>query len=229
PVYRNEMPRSGVLLQLDRSGRVTVYSGASDIGQGVNTLLCQICAEEMGCDPRDVTVVAADTDLTPVDLGAYSSRVTFMVGLAAREACEKLADKLRAAVAAKLGCAPADVRLELGTAAGPQGTMSFAETCQLAEAAEGATLAATGGYRTRPRWKRWPTTATGCSSGPRCSTTGSRPRWTLRRSTRASSRARIPTGPTAPRKPAKARYTRPFRPSPTPSTTRAASASGSSP
>ena len=149
PVYPNEMPQSGVLLKLDRSGRVTVYSGASDIGQGVNTLLCQICAEEMGCDPRDVTVVAADTDLTPVDLGAYSSRVTFMVGLAAREACEKLADKLRAAVAAKLGCAPADVRLELGTAAGPQGTMSFAEACQLAEAAEGATLAATGGYRTK--------------------------------------------------------------------------------
>src|SRR5205814_10143863 len=65
---------------------------ASDIGQGVNTLLCQIAAEEMHCDPRDVTVVAADTDLTPVDLGAYSSRVTFMVGLAAREACQKLAE-----------------------------------------------------------------------------------------------------------------------------------------
>jgi 4-hydroxybenzoyl-CoA reductase subunit alpha len=149
PVYPNEMPQSGVLLKLDRSGRVTVYSGASDIGQGVNTLLCQICAEELGCDPRDVTVVAADTDLTPVDLGAYSSRVTFMVGLAAREACEKLADKLRAAVAAKVGCAPADVLLQLGTAGAPTGHMSFAEACQLAEAAEGATLAATGGYRTQ--------------------------------------------------------------------------------
>jgi CO/xanthine dehydrogenase Mo-binding subunit len=149
PVYPNDMPQSGVLLKLDRSGRVTVYSGASDIGQGVNTLLCQICAEELGCDPRDVTIVAADTDLTPVDLGAYSSRITFMVGLAAREACEKLADKLRSAVAAKVGCAPADVRLQLGTAASPQGSMSFAEACQLAEAAEGTTLAATGGYRTK--------------------------------------------------------------------------------
>src|SRR6267154_529566 len=117
------MPQSGALLKLDRAGRVTVYSGASDIGQCVNTLLCQICAEDMGCDPRDGTVVADDTDLTPVDLGAYSSRVTFMMGLAAREACEKLADKLRSGVAAKLGCAPADVRLELGTAAGPQGNL----------------------------------------------------------------------------------------------------------
>ena len=126
PVYPNEMPQSGVLVKLDRSGRVVVYSGASDIGQGVNTLLCQIAAEELQCDPRDVTIVAADTDLTPVDLGAYSSRVTFMVGLAAREACQKLAAKLRAA-----------------------GGSTFAEACQRAEAAEGAPLAATGGYRTQ--------------------------------------------------------------------------------
>ncbi len=126
PVYPNEMPQSGVLVKLDRSGRVAIFSGASDIGQGVNTLLCQIAAEELHCDPRDVTVIAADTDLTPVDLGAYSSRVTFMVGLAAREACEKLAAKLHAA-----------------------GGATFAEACQRAEAAEGAPLAATGGYRTQ--------------------------------------------------------------------------------
>jgi 4-hydroxybenzoyl-CoA reductase subunit alpha len=126
PVYPNDMPQSGVLVKLDRSGRVTVYSGASDIGQGVNTLLCQIAAEELHCDPREVTVVAADTDLTPVDLGAYSSRVTFMVGNAAREACQKLAAKLQAA-----------------------GGATFVEACQRAEANEGAPLAATGGYRTK--------------------------------------------------------------------------------
>src|SRR5205807_550193 len=125
PVYPNEMPQSGVLVKLDRSGRVAIYSGASDIGQGVNTLLCQIAAEELHCDPYDVTVLAADTDLTPVDLGAYSSRVTYMVGIVAREACQKLAEKLRAA-----------------------GGATFAEACQRAEAAEGAPLAATGGYRT---------------------------------------------------------------------------------
>jgi CO/xanthine dehydrogenase Mo-binding subunit len=126
PVYPNEMPQSGILVKLDRSGRVAIFSGASDIGQGVNTLLCQIAAEELGCDARLVTIVAADTDLTPVDLGAYSSRVTFMLGLAAREACQKLAEKLRAA-----------------------GGATFAEACQRAEAAEGAPLAATGGYRTQ--------------------------------------------------------------------------------
>ena len=126
PVYPNEMPQSGVLVKLDRSGRVAIFSGASDIGQGINTLLCQIAAQELGCDARNVTVVAADTDLTPVDLGAYSSRVTFMVGLAAQEACEKLAEKLHAA-----------------------GGATFAEACQKAEAIEGAPLAASGGYRTQ--------------------------------------------------------------------------------
>jgi len=149
PVYPNEMPQSGILVKLDRSGRVTMYSGASDIGQGVNTLLCQIAAEELGCDPRDVTVVAADTDLTPVDLGAYSSRVTFMCGLAAREACEKLASKLRAAAATQLECAPSGIELELGTVRSGSASMSFAEACQLAESIEGAPLAAVGGYRTK--------------------------------------------------------------------------------
>ncbi len=152
PVYPNEMPQSGVLVKLDRSGRVAVFSGASDIGQGVNTLLCQIAAEELGCDPRDVTIVAADTDLTPVDLGAYSSRVTFMAGLAAREACQKLAARLREASAPKLGCAPSQLTLELGTVASalePAKNLSFAEACRLAEGAAGHPLAESGGYRTQ--------------------------------------------------------------------------------
>src|SRR5204863_7759373 len=99
---------------------------ASDIGQSVNSVLSSTAAEELHCAPRAVPVVAAHTDLTPVDLGAYSSRVTFMVGLAAREACQKMAEKLRAA-----------------------GGDTFAEDCQRAEATEGAPLAAVGGYRTQ--------------------------------------------------------------------------------
>ena len=151
PVYPNEMPQSGVLVKLDRSGRVVVFSGASDIGQGVNTLLCQIAAEELGCDPREVTVLAADTELTPVDLGAYSSRLTFMNGLAAREACGKLRDKLREAAAAKLQVGALEIELQLGTGSvrsDPARNLDFAEICQLAEAREGAPLSASGGYRT---------------------------------------------------------------------------------
>src|SRR5438105_15250074 len=64
-IYPNEMPQSGVQLKLDRSGRATVFCGASDIGQGSDSVLASIVAEELGLDLRDIRVVAADTDLTP--------------------------------------------------------------------------------------------------------------------------------------------------------------------
>jgi len=90
PIYPNDMPQSGVQAQIDRSGRVTLFSGASDIGQGSNSMLASIACEELGVDRRDVVVVSSDTDLCPVDLGAYSSRVTFMAGNACVDACRHL-------------------------------------------------------------------------------------------------------------------------------------------
>ena len=90
-IYPNEMPQSAVQLKLDRSGRVTVFCGASDIGQGVGLGAGATSSpRSWGSTLRDVRVVAADTDLTPVDLGAYSSRETFMVGNACLDAARKL-------------------------------------------------------------------------------------------------------------------------------------------
>ncbi|MBM3989319.1 MAG: aldehyde oxidase, partial [Planctomycetes bacterium] len=111
PVYPNDMPQSGVQLKVDRSGLVTVFTGGNDIGQGSNSMCAYIVAEELGIGIERIRVVAADTDLCPVDLGAYSSRVTFMVGNATIDACRKLREKLVAAVAEKWQCAPARVRL----------------------------------------------------------------------------------------------------------------------
>src|SRR5207245_2426589 len=76
PIYWNSMPHSGVQLKLDRGGGVTVFCGSTDIGQGSDTVLAAIVAEVLGIDPFDIRVVTGDTDLTPVDLGSYSSRVT---------------------------------------------------------------------------------------------------------------------------------------------------------
>jgi 4-hydroxybenzoyl-CoA reductase subunit alpha len=84
------MPQSAVQLQVDRSGRVSVFSGASDIGQGSDSLVAYIVCEELGVPLDYVRVLASDTDLTPVDLGAYSSRVTFMLGNACIDAARKL-------------------------------------------------------------------------------------------------------------------------------------------
>ncbi len=149
PIYPNEMPQSGIQVKLDRSGKVTIFSGGSDIGQGTNSLPAYLISEEIGCDPRDCTVVVSDTDLTPVDMGAYSSRGTFMIGLACVEAGQKLWAQLAQAVGEKWKVSPASIEGRLGTITGPSGlTMTFREAVQLAEAKFG-TLGATGSYRTQ--------------------------------------------------------------------------------
>jgi 4-hydroxybenzoyl-CoA reductase alpha subunit len=151
PIYPNKMPQSAVQLQGDRSGKITVFCGASDIGQGSDGMLAYIVAEETGVPPDDIFVVSSDTDLTPVDLGAYSSRVTFMCGTAAREAAVKLRALMVEAVAAHWEIPTAQVGVALGMYFDKQDTgrqIGVQEVLQLAEAATG-TLSATGGYRTR--------------------------------------------------------------------------------
>lgn len=99
PIYPNDMPQAAVQICLDRSGRARVFSGANDIGQGSNTMLAVIVGEELGLPIEDVRVLTADTDLCPVDLGAYSSRITLMVGGACLEAAQRLRRKVTASVA----------------------------------------------------------------------------------------------------------------------------------
>lgn len=98
-IYPNDMPQAAVQVTLDRSGRARVFSGANDIGQGSNTMLAVIVAEELGLDLEDVRVLSADSDLCPVDLGAYSSRITLMVGNACLQAARALRKKVCASVA----------------------------------------------------------------------------------------------------------------------------------
>ncbi len=99
PIYPNAMPQAAVQVCLDRSGRARVFTGANDIGQGSSTMVAVIVSEELGMPLSDIRVVAADTDLTPVDLGAYSSRITLMVGNACLEAAKKLRKKVSESVA----------------------------------------------------------------------------------------------------------------------------------
>jgi 4-hydroxybenzoyl-CoA reductase subunit alpha len=88
---------------------VVIYTGASDIGQGSDTMVAQIVAEVLGCSLGRVKVVAADTDLTPIDIGSYSSRVTFMNGNAALRAAQDVKQKIAAAAAQKMACTPEEV------------------------------------------------------------------------------------------------------------------------
>ena len=108
-IIRSDMPHSTVNIKIDRDGGVVVYTGASEIGQGSDTMTAQIAAEVLGCSLGRVKVVAADTDLTPIDIGSYSSRVTFMAGNATLRAAEAVKKQIAAAAAKKMGCAPEEL------------------------------------------------------------------------------------------------------------------------
>jgi 4-hydroxybenzoyl-CoA reductase subunit alpha len=146
------MPHSGVQLKLDRSGGVTAFCGATEIGQGSDDVLVGCVAEVLGVDPIDIRAVTGDTDLTPVDLGSYSSRVTLMMGNAAIQAAERARDVLARAVSHKLDVPAgrlvfADRRVF--DSEDPGRGVSFSEAVGLAEAAFG-TVGTTGSY-TPPR------------------------------------------------------------------------------
>ncbi|MDP9349114.1 MAG: molybdopterin-dependent oxidoreductase, partial [Gemmatimonadota bacterium] len=150
PIYPNRMPQSAVQLQVDRSGRVAVFSGASDIGQGSTSLVAYIVCEELGVPLDYVRVLPSDTDFTPVDLGSYSSRVTFMLGNACLDAARKLKAQVQDAVGEEWGIAPKRVLLAGGQAMDAQDTgrnMPIARAFNLAEARHG-TLGSVGSYNT---------------------------------------------------------------------------------
>jgi len=147
-IYWNSMPHSGVVLRADRSGGVTVLCGATDIGQGSDSILAYLVAEVLGLDPKDVHVHPADTSLTPVDLGSYSSRVTLMCGHAAIQAAERLRAVVFKAVAAKLEVDAATLEArerKVGVAHDWDKAVDFARAVELAEAMHGV-LAFAGSY-----------------------------------------------------------------------------------
>ncbi|HEX7425157.1 MAG TPA: molybdopterin cofactor-binding domain-containing protein [Terriglobales bacterium] len=108
-IIRSDMPHSTVNIKIDRDGGVVIYTGASDIGQGSDTMVAQVAAETLGCALSRVKVVAADTDLTPIDIGSYSSRVTFMNGNATLRAAHEVKKQIAAAAAKKMNCTPEDL------------------------------------------------------------------------------------------------------------------------
>jgi 4-hydroxybenzoyl-CoA reductase subunit alpha len=110
-IIRSDMPHSTVNIKIDRDGGVVVYTGAAEIGQGSDTMTAQIVAEVLGCSLSRIKVIAADTDLTPIDLGSYSSRVTFMAGNAALRAAQEVKKNIIDAAAKRMNCTPDEVMM----------------------------------------------------------------------------------------------------------------------
>ncbi len=147
-IYWEGLPHSGAVVKIDRGGGVTIFCGSSDIGQGSNTALATIVAETLGIDITHIKVFEADTDLTPVDLGSYSSRVTFMAGNAVLRAAQALRNKLLWAAAEKLGVQAGRLAMdgdEVFVMGSPDRGMSFNDCARLAEAKFG-TLSEAGSY-----------------------------------------------------------------------------------
>jgi 4-hydroxybenzoyl-CoA reductase alpha subunit len=149
-IYPNQMPQAAVQITLDRSGRARVFTGANDIGQGSSTMVAVIAAEELGLELADIRVIAADSDLCPVDLGAYSSRITLMVGNACLEAARELRGRVQRAVARRWEVPARRINMVGGQAIDvedPERAISLAAAFEMAESDEGL-LAAVGNYDT---------------------------------------------------------------------------------
>lgn len=147
-IYWNDMPHSGVQLKLDRSGGVTAFCGATEIGQGSDDVLVACVAEILGIDPIDIRPVTGDTDLTPVDLGSYSSRVTLMMGNAAIQAAERAREILADAVSKKLDIPKGQLVFSgrrVFDCTNPEKGMSFRDAVCAAEAIFG-TVGTVGSY-----------------------------------------------------------------------------------
>jgi aerobic carbon-monoxide dehydrogenase large subunit len=99
-------PFDGVRVTVDTTGAVEVVTGAASVGQGVETVVAQICADALGVDYRRIRVIHGQTDRIAYGMGAFASRVTVMTGEATRLAAVKLRDKAIAAAASLLQSAP---------------------------------------------------------------------------------------------------------------------------
>ncbi len=151
-IHKSRLPQSTVHLKVDMDGGVTIHTGASDIGQGSDTMAAQVVAEVLGLPMERMRVYAVDTDMSPIDLGSYSSRVTFMNGLAAKRAAEELRDKLVRAASRLSGYAPESFVMRDGYVFNkhwPEVSVPYMEALEEALAGTGA-LATSGCYTAPP-------------------------------------------------------------------------------
>jgi putative selenate reductase molybdopterin-binding subunit len=96
-------------VKLNEDGSVNLAVGATDIGQGSDTVLAQICAQELGIPYEDVRVLSSDTDLTPFDVGAYASSTTYVSGGAVLKAARQVREQLAQIAAKRWDCAADDI------------------------------------------------------------------------------------------------------------------------
>lgn len=126
-------PFEGARVALDRSGIIEVATGATSLGQGLETVLAKIAGEALSQPPETIRISAGDTHALEFGIGSFASRASVLAGNAAFQAAEELARRLRAAAAETLGVAVVDLGLVPGAVEGPNGArVPFAELARKA-------------------------------------------------------------------------------------------------
>ena len=137
------------VVKVSEDGLVTLVTPACDVGQGAQTIVAQICAEELGVTLDDVVVITDDTDLTPYDLGSWGSRVTWVVGQAAQVAARNARQQIFEAVATELEVSPDDLVSKegwIGVRGAPDKGMPFPSAVDLSFKKRGRPIQAEGKF-----------------------------------------------------------------------------------
>jgi carbon-monoxide dehydrogenase large subunit len=134
-------------IEIGDDGRPFVYSGSASVGQGVETVLAQIAAEQLGLPYDSVTVRHGDTDEVPDGMGAFGSRATSLGGAAVAEAATALRERLLGLAGEELGLDPAELDLAPGGVVAFDGGVEGVSYARLRELA-GEPLAEATTFRT---------------------------------------------------------------------------------
>ena len=150
PIYRSDFPHSNAVIRVHEDGTgVSLHIAAAEIGQGSDTVLVQIAAEELGVPYEWVWLADCDTATSPLDLGSYSSRVTLMAGHAVQRAAANVRAQVLAIAAAELSCDVASLVARGGRIFAkddPAVAMDWAAAARLAFSAQGPVVG-TGSYQ----------------------------------------------------------------------------------
>jgi CO/xanthine dehydrogenase Mo-binding subunit len=111
-VYKSD--GCGTMIKIDDYGKIDVFTGSSEIGQGSETIIAQIVAEVLGVNVDDINVINNDTDVCPWDVGVHASRTTFVAGNSALGAAKKIKAQVLEIASKSLGEAPEALDIRSG-------------------------------------------------------------------------------------------------------------------
>ncbi|HJO86825.1 MAG TPA: molybdopterin cofactor-binding domain-containing protein, partial [Rhodospirillales bacterium] len=155
---------SGVIVKMNDDGSAIVLTGAIDLGQGAETVITQIIAEELSLDMDDIKIIASDTDTTPQDIGAWISGLTYVTGNAARQAATNARAKLLVVAAEQMNVTADDLYLdnkEIISQSNPDNRLSYREVIAASVANHrGDTVIGEGFWRTMRDEPNHPSLAT---------------------------------------------------------------------